>query len=185
MTGDVAPIFFTEGESPLGPVLAATTLKGICYIALDNDRSQMVNTLESKYQGAPLIEGGKQIQSLMDQIVDFISSPRIGFDPKLDTLGTPFQLRVWDALKSIGVGSTASYTQIASMIGSPRAIRAVAGACAANSIAIAIPCHRIVGKNGEISGYRWGISRKKELLAREQAGLSESFQNSHLRSKVP
>ncbi len=185
MTGDVAPIYFSEGESLLGPILAATTLKGICYIALDNHRNQMLNTLQSKFQGAPLIEGGSQIQGLMVQIVDFITSPRIGFDPKLDASGTPFQLRVWGALKSIGVGSIASYTQIASMIGSPKAIRAVASACAANSIAIAIPCHRIVCKNGEISGYRWGISRKKELLAREQAALRENFQNSHSRSKVP
>lgn len=101
-------------------------------------------------------------------MVGFVESPQLGLDLPLDVRGTAFQERVWQALREIPPGSTASYAQIAERIGAPRAVRAVAQACAANRIAVAIPCHRVVRRDGDISGYRWGVERKRELLRREE-----------------
>ena len=107
--------------------------------------------------------------SLIAKVVGFIEAPAIGLDLPLDVRGTAFQERVWQALREIPAGSTASYTDIAQRIGAPKAVRAVAQACGANSLAVAIPCHRVVRSDGNLSGYRWGVERKRQLLERESA----------------
>jgi AraC family transcriptional regulator of adaptative response/methylated-DNA-[protein]-cysteine methyltransferase len=114
-----------------------------------------------------LIGGNKAYEALVAQVIGFVEAPAIGLNLPLDVRGTVFQQRVWRALRQIPVGTTASYQEIARKIGSPRAVRAVAGACAANAIAVAIPCHRVVRSDGALSGYRWGIERKRTLIDRE------------------
>ena len=171
MSKAVTAICFAEGESALGPILVATTLAGICYIALDNNRGQMFHALKNGFPNATLTYGGERIKRELAPVINFIASPHPGFNQALDARGTPFQLYVWALLRKIPMGQTASYTQIANAMNSPQSVRAVAGACAANTIALSIPCHRIVCKNGQISGYRWGVERKVDLLEREQAAL--------------
>src|SRR6185437_8907422 len=106
-------------------------------------------------------------EALVARVVGFVEAPRIGLDLPLDVRGTAFQRRVWQALQEIPVGATVSYAEIAKRIGTPKAVRAVAGACAANNLAVAIPCHRVVRNDGALSGYAWGVERKRTLLARE------------------
>ena len=160
-------IRFAVGESSLGAILVAQSQHGICTILLGDDPDRLVRDLQDQFPKAELIGGDGDFEQLVAQVVGFIEAPGIGLNLPLDVQGTAFQQRVWQALCEIPPGKTASYTEIAERIGSPKAVRAVAQACAANHIAVAIPCHRVVRRDGDLSGYRWGVERKRELLRRE------------------
>ncbi|WP_432216754.1 bifunctional DNA-binding transcriptional regulator/O6-methylguanine-DNA methyltransferase Ada [Pseudomonas kribbensis] len=160
-------IRFAVGQCSLGAILVAQSDRGICAILLGDDPHQLVCDLQDQFRRANLIGADAEFEQLIAHVVGFIETPAIGLDLPLDVRGTAFQERVWQALREIPVGSTASYADIAQRIGSPKAVRAVAQACGANSLAVAIPCHRVVRSDGNLSGYRWGVERKRELLSRE------------------
>jgi AraC family transcriptional regulator of adaptative response/methylated-DNA-[protein]-cysteine methyltransferase len=153
----------------LGLVLAAATEAGICSIVLGATPEELISQLRRMFPKATITAGDEIFGEWVSQVVETIETPARGLDLPLDVRGTAFQQRVWQALREIPAGQTLSYSEVAARIGSPKSVRAVAHACAANPAAIAIPCHRVVGKNGSLSGYRWGIERKRALLEREQA----------------
>ncbi len=165
--GAQAAIRFAVGECSLGNILVAATDKGVCAILLGDDADVLVRDLQDRFPRAELIGGDGDFEYLVAHVVGWVEAPGLGLDLPLDVRGTVFQQRVWQALRAIPAGSTASYTEIAARIGAPKAVRAVARACAANAIAIAIPCHRVVCSDGTLSGYRWGVERKRALLKRE------------------
>ncbi len=168
--GKDAQIRFAIGECSLGSVLVATSAKGVCAILLGNDPDALVRELQDRFARAQLIGGDRKFEKLVAQVVGLIEAPGVGLDLPLDVRGTAFQQRVWQALRKIPAGSTVSYSDIAKRIRAPKAVRAVAQACASNSLAVAIPCHRVVRNDGALSGYRWGIERKRALLEREASG---------------
>ena len=161
---------FAVGQCSLGAVLVGATEKGICAITLGDDAEDLLRDLQARFPQATLIGGDAQFESTVANVVALVETPARGLDLPLDIRGTAFQRRVWEALRAIPSGTTAPYADIAELIGSPQAVRAVAGACASNNIAVAIPCHRVVRKSGALTdgGYRWGIARKQALLAREK-----------------
>ena len=167
MTTPAEILRFAVEESTLGSILIALSEKGICAILLGDESTALAVELQNRFPKAQLIAADEADQGLIAKVVAFVEKPTLQLSLNLDLRGTPFQQRVWLALRDILVGSTQSYTEIAKKIGRPTAVRAVAGACAANPLAVAIPCHRILRHNGELSGYRWGIERKRILLARE------------------
>ncbi len=167
--GNGTAIRFAVGECSLGAILVAATDKGVCAILLGDDPETLVRDLEDRFPKARLIGGDTQFEQLVANVVGFVEAPALGLDLPLDVRGTAFQQRVWQALREIPPGSTASYSEIAERIGAPKAVRAVAQACASNAIAVAIPCHRVVRNDGGLSGYRWGVERKRALLDREGA----------------
>jgi AraC family transcriptional regulator of adaptative response/methylated-DNA-[protein]-cysteine methyltransferase len=160
------------GTSSLDSVLVGVSDKGVCAILLGSDPGGVERELRDHFPSAQLVAEGEKLGQLVATVVDFVDAPALGLDLMLDVRGTAFQLRVWQALGEIPVGSTASYSDIARRIGLPEAALEVAEACAANAIAVAIPCHRVVRKNGALSGYRWGVRRKRALLQREAAVLA-------------
>ncbi len=160
-------IRFAIGESSLGSILVAQSSRGVCAILLGEDPDALARDLQDRFANANLIGGDSQFEQVVAKVVGLIEAPRIGLDLPLDIRGTAFQQQVWQALRKIPPGSTASYTEIARLIGAPKAVRAVAQACAANALAVAIPCHRVVRNDGGLSGYRWGVERKRALLERE------------------
>ncbi|AOE79492.1 6-O-methylguanine DNA methyltransferase [Pseudomonas lurida] len=162
-------ILFAVGQCSLGAILVAQSARGVCAILLGDDPDQLVRDLQDQFPKAELVGADQRFEQLVAQVVGLIEAPAVGLDLPLDLRGTAFQERVWQALRDIPPGSTASYAQIAERIGAPKSFRAVAQACGANSLAVAIPCHRVVRSNGELSGYRWGVERKQQLLAREKA----------------
>jgi AraC family transcriptional regulator of adaptative response/methylated-DNA-[protein]-cysteine methyltransferase len=168
--GENLVIRFAVGECSLGSILVAATAHGVCAISLGDDPDALVRELQDRFARATLVGDDKSFEELVARVVGFVEAPRIGWDLPLDVRGTAFQQRVWQALRRIPAGETASYSDIARRIGSPKAVRAVAQACAANAIAVAIPCHRIVKTGGGISGYRWGVERKSALLELERRG---------------
>ena len=167
--GANAVIRFAVAQSSLGAVLVAATDKGVCSILLGDDPEALVRDLQDRFPRAEIIGGDAKFEQLVAKVVAFDEAPAVGLDLPLDIRGTAFQQRVWEALRKVPAGSTVSYATMAKRIGSPKAIRAVAQACAANPIAVAIPCHRVVRTDGDLSGYRWGIERKRALLEREKA----------------
>jgi AraC family transcriptional regulator of adaptative response/methylated-DNA-[protein]-cysteine methyltransferase len=158
---------FAVGRSSLGAVLVAASDKGIAAILLGDDPQVLVRDLEDRFPKAELVGGDRDFENVVAKVIALIEAPGQDFDLPLDVRGTAFQHRVWQALREIPVGTTASYAEIAERIGMPKAVRAVAAACAANRLAVAIPCHRVVKNDGALSGYRWGVERKRELIARE------------------
>ncbi|MGO4330245.1 bifunctional DNA-binding transcriptional regulator/O6-methylguanine-DNA methyltransferase Ada [Cupriavidus sp. 2TAF22] len=160
-------IRFAVGECSLGSILVAQSERGVCAILLGDDPDALARELQDQFPKANLIGGDAGFEQLIAQVVGLIEAPSLGFDLPLDVRGTAFQERVWQALREIPPGSTASYAEIAARIGAPKAVRAVAQACGANHIAVAIPCHRVVRSDGQLSGYRWGVERKRSLLERE------------------
>lgn len=172
--GARAHIQFAVGQCSLGAILVARSERGLCAILLDDEPEVLVEDLQARFPNAVLIGGDKDFEQWVAQVTGFVEAPRLGLALPLDIRGTAFQQRVWQALTEIPPGTTASYTDIAQRVGSPKAVRAVAGACAANALAVAIPCHRIVRSDGGLSGYRWGVERKRQLLERERA-QSEVF----------
>jgi AraC family transcriptional regulator, regulatory protein of adaptative response / methylated-DNA-[protein]-cysteine methyltransferase len=166
--GAGAAIRFAVGRCWLGSILVATSAKGVCAILLGDDPDALVRELHDRFPRAQLIGGDRDFEQVVATVVGFIEAPARGLDLPLDVQGTAFQQRVWQALREIPAGVTATYAEIAARVGAPRAVRAVGGACAANTLAVAIPCHRVVRSDGALSGYRWGIRRKAELLRRER-----------------
>ena len=160
-------IRFAVGECSLGSLLVAATEQGVCAISLGDDPAALVRDLQGRFPMAQLTGDDQDFEHLMAKVTGFVEAPSLGLDLSLDVRGTPFQQRVWQALRNIPAGSTASYGEIAELIGAPKQAYAVGQACAANSIAVAIPCHRAVRKNGALAGYRWGMARKQALLERE------------------
>ena len=163
---------FAVGQCSLGAILVASSAKGVAAILLGDDPAGLVRDLEDRFPNARLVGGDAAYERLVAQVVGSVEEPGRGLDLPLDVRGTAFQQRVWMALREIPAGETATYSSIAARIGSPGAVRAVAGACAANALAVAIPCHRVVRHDGGPSGYRWGVERKRELIARESADLA-------------
>ncbi|KPC53874.1 bifunctional DNA-binding transcriptional regulator/O6-methylguanine-DNA methyltransferase Ada [Amantichitinum ursilacus] len=161
-------IRFGVGQCSLGAILVAATPLGVCSILLGEDPAALVADLQDRFARAELIGGDSQFEQWMAQVIGFVEAPQLGLDLPLDIRGTAFQQRVWQALREIPPGSTVSYTEIAARIASPKAVRAVAQACAANALAVAIPCHRVVRNDGALSGYRWGIARKQALIDLEK-----------------
>lgn len=151
----------------LGMVMVAATEQGVCSIALGDDAPALMTALHERFPHALVLEKDSALEQHLTSVLRFIETPAAGLALPLDIRGTAFQQRVWQALRDIPRGSTISYRQLAERIGAPRAIRAVASACAVNVLAMAIPCHRVVGSDGRLTGYRWGIARKQELLKRE------------------
>lgn len=165
--GAGAVIRFAVGQCALGAILVAQSRLGLCAILLGDDPDRLLRDLQDQFPRAELIGGDAGFERLVAQVVGFVEAPAIGLDLPLDVRGTAFQQRVWQALRDIPPGTTASYAEIATRIGAPKAARAVARACGANPLAVAIPCHRVVRRDGDVSGYRWGVARKRELLRRE------------------
>jgi AraC family transcriptional regulator of adaptative response/methylated-DNA-[protein]-cysteine methyltransferase len=165
--GPGVSIRFAVGECSLGAILVAVSDKGVCAILLGGDPDALARDLQDRFPHATLVGGDAGFEQWVARVVGFVEAPRLGLDLPLDVRGTAFQQRVWRALCEIPVGSTASYAEIATRLGMPTASRAVAQACAANPLAVAIPCHRVVRTDGQLSGYRWGVERKRALLARE------------------
>ena len=167
--GDGAAIRFAVGACSLGAILVAASETGVCAIRLGDDPNDLVRDLQDRLPKARLIGDDAGFGQLVARVVAFIEAPALGLDLPLDVRGTAFQHRVWQALRAIPAGTTATYAEIAERIGAAKAARAVAQACGANGLAVAIPCHRVVRSDGELSGYRWGVERKRALLDREAA----------------
>ena len=166
--GTGTTIRFAIGECSLGSILVASSEKGVCAISMGDNPDALARDLQDRFSKANLIGGDRDFEKTVAKVVGLIEAPRVGFDLPLDVRGTAFQQRVWQALREIPVGSTASYTEVAVRIGLPKAARAVAQACGANALAVAIPCHRVLRTDGDLSGYRWGVERKRVLLEREK-----------------
>ena len=162
-------IRFALGQSSLGPVLVAATERGICAIELGEDQEGLTERLRARFPNARLRHGDPAFAAWVDRVTALVETPRLGLDLPLDVQGTAFQRRVWQALRDIPAGTTASYAEVAALIDQPGSARAVAGACAANPLAVAIPCHRVRRGDGQLGGYRWGVERKRALLDREVA----------------
>lgn len=160
-------IRFDIGNFSLGLVLVAQSSRGICAVLLGDDGDDLRQDLTSSFPGAKLIADRPGLESLTAKVIAYVESPASGLEVPLDMRGSEFQKRVWQALRQIPVASTASYTDIANRIGMPNSARAVAQACAANALAVVVPCHRVVRSDGKLSGYRWGVRRKRTLLERE------------------
>lgn len=160
-------IRFAIGECSLGSILIAASDRGVCAILIGDDPNELARDLQDRFRRAHLIGGDAGFEQLVAQVVGFVEAPSRGLDLPLDVRGTAFQQRVWQALRDVPAGKTVSYATIADRIGAPKAFRAVGSAIAANPIAVAIPCHRVIRHDGGLSGYRWGVERKRALLERE------------------
>ena len=167
--GERQAIRFAIAQCSLGALLVAQGARGLCAILLGDDPGELLRDLQDRFPRATLTGGDVDFDAVVAQVVGFVEAPALGLDLPLDIRGTAFQQRVWNALRDIPAGSTASYAEIAARIGAPKSVRAVAQACAANALAVAVPCHRVVKSDGALSGYRWGIERKRALLEREGA----------------
>ena len=171
-----AEIRFAVGQCSLGCILVAMSASGVCAISLGDDPDALARDLQDRFPRANLIGGDPEFEAVVARVVGFVEAPGLGLDLPLDVRGTAFQQRVWQVLREVPAGSTVSYTELARRIGAPRSARAVAQACAANALAVAIPCHRVVRTDGRLSGYRWGVERKRALLQREGSARASSIQ---------
>jgi AraC family transcriptional regulator of adaptative response/methylated-DNA-[protein]-cysteine methyltransferase len=162
-----AQIHFATARCSLGFLLAATTRKGVCAILLGDDPAALARQLQDTFPSATLVVEDTRLDGILASVIRFVESPGISLDLPLDVRGTAFQQRVWQAIQEIPAGSTLSYTDLSQRIGAPSSARAVARACGANPLAVAVPCHRVVARDGALAGYRWGLERKRELLDRE------------------
>ncbi|MCX7070087.1 MAG: bifunctional DNA-binding transcriptional regulator/O6-methylguanine-DNA methyltransferase Ada [Gammaproteobacteria bacterium] len=165
--GTNTEIRFAIGQCSLGAILVAASPRGICAILLGDDPDALARDLQDRFPKASLIGADAAFEATVARVVGLVEAPRLGHDLPLDVRGTAFQQRVWQALREIPAGQTASYAEVAQRIGAPTSMRAVAQACGANALAVAIPCHRVVRSDGALSGYRWGVERKRSLLDRE------------------
>ncbi len=172
--GDGQTIQFAVVECYLGWVAVAATGRGICMIEFGDTPEGLWEQLASRFPNADLREDDPAFSQLVGQVVAYVETPSNGLDLPLDIEGTAFQQKVWDALRRVPAGTTATYAEIAQRLGKPTAARAVASACAANKLAVAIPCHRVVRSDGDVSGYRWGSERKRELLKREATATPDT-----------
>ena len=158
---------YATGECPLGQVLVARSIKGVCAILLGADPDELEADLAARFPQATLIANEPVVHDDLAKVIHFVDRPAEGLRLTLDMRGTPLQRLVWEKLRAIPVGRTVTYMELARWIGYPDSARVVAGACAANPIALAIPCHRVVRTDGDLAGYRWGIERKRELIRKE------------------
>ncbi|MGH7094315.1 MAG: methylated-DNA--[protein]-cysteine S-methyltransferase, partial [Stellaceae bacterium] len=165
-------IRYTIVATPLGHALVAATERGICMTALGDDRAALESELRRRFPVAMIGPADTQLAEWAERIVRFVTAPDAQPDLPLDIRGTAFQAQVWRALQKIPPGRTMSYGEVAAVLGQKRAVRAVAAACAANKLALLVPCHRVVGKDGALTGYRWGVERKRALLERERAAAT-------------
>ena len=163
----VDTVSYATDESALGRVLVARSVSGVCAILIGADDNELVTDLAARFPEAELVADEAVVHDDLARVTRFVDKPTEGLDLPLDLRGTPFQRRVWEALRAIPVGTTVTYSELANSIGAPNAVRAVAGACAANPIALAVPCHRVVGSDGDLTGYYWGVERKRELIKKE------------------
>jgi AraC family transcriptional regulator of adaptative response/methylated-DNA-[protein]-cysteine methyltransferase len=178
-------IRFAVGQTSLGAILVASSKKGVASILLGDNPDELVRNLQDRFPKAHLVGGDHGYEALIARVGGFVETPGIGLNLPLDVRGTAFQQRVWQALQEIPAGQTVSYAEVARRIGSPKAVRAVAAACAANNLAVAIPCHRVVRTDGSLSGYAWGVERKRVLLDREaQHGRTQELFNSRAKTGV-
>ena len=162
-------IRFAIGECSLGSILVAASERGVCAILIGDDPDALARDLQDRFPRAYLIGGDSQFEQVVARVVGFVEAPALGLDLPLDVRGTAFQQRVWQALREIPAGRTVSYSQVATRIGAPKAVRAVGAAVGANPLAVAIPCHRVIRHDGSLCGYRWGVERKRALIEREAA----------------
>ena len=162
-------IRFATGRCPLGAIVIAASEKGLCAVLLGDNPSALLTNLRNRFPHAHIAEGAEETQTMLSDVVRMMETPARALDLPLDARGTPFQHLVWEALREVPAGATVSYGAIAKRIGRPKEAKDVAEACAANPLAVVIPCHRVVKADGSISGYRWGVKRKRALLAREAA----------------
>ena len=165
--GDSNPLHYVVGHSSLGHILVASSSRGVCAILLGDDVTSLESELRTRFPVSELINDPAGLEQVLAEVIRCAETPTADPDVPIDARGTDFQLSVWQLLRDIPAGRTASYSDIARRLGRPESVRAVARACAANPLALIIPCHRVVRKNGGLSGYRWGIQRKRELLERE------------------
>ena len=163
----VDTISYATSESALGRVLVARSVSGVCAILIGADDNELVTDLAARFPEAKLVVDEGVVQDDLAKVTRFVDKPTEGLDLPLDLRGTPFQRRVWQALRTIPVGTTVTYSELANSIGAPNAVRAVAGACAANPVALAVPCHRVVGSDGDLTGYYWSVERKRVLIKKE------------------
>ena len=163
-------IGFAIGTCSLGCILVAVNTSGVCWLAMGDSAAQLLVELQLRFPKAALVTDKPLLMAILAKVLAVVDCPTAPFDLPLAGAGTDFQKKVWQCLQTIPVGATRSYSDVAAQIGMPKAVRAVAGACAANPLAVLVPCHRVVGRDGSLSGYRWGVERKRQLLARE-AGL--------------
>jgi AraC family transcriptional regulator of adaptative response/methylated-DNA-[protein]-cysteine methyltransferase len=166
--GPGTEVRFAVGQCSLGAILVATTGRGVCAIELGDDADGLVRAFQDRFHRAELVGDDGPFAALVAEVVGLVERPDRPCALPLDVQGTAFQERVWRALQAIPAGTTLTYAELAAAVGSPAAVRAVAGACAANKLAVAIPCHRVVRTDGSLSGYRWGVERKRALLDRER-----------------
>lgn len=157
-------------DSALGPLMVGATGKGVCFIGFGEDEAGLRGDVMHRFPKADIVDAPDDLADTIRAVVAFVAEPRAALDLPLDLRGTAFQKRVWEALRAIPLGETRTYSGLAAAIGEPRATRAVARACAQNKVSLAVPCHRVVGKDGDLTGYRWGVERKRALLAGEKAG---------------
>lgn len=162
-------IRFAVGECSLGSILVAATARGVCAVLLGDDPNALMRDLERRFPRATLLGADPDFERVVAQVVGFVEDPGKELALPLDIRGTAFQARVWKALRAVPAGGAVTYTELAARIGAPGAVRAVASACAANPVAVAIPCHRVIRRDGTLAGYRWGVERKRALLARERS----------------
>jgi len=160
-------IRFAIGQCSLGSILVASSEKGVCAILLGDDPEILARDFQDRFPKANLVGGDPEYEKLVAKVVGFIETPKLGLGLPLDVRGTAFQRRVWEELQRTPAGKTTSYSQVAKRIGLPKSVRAVAQACGANPLAVAIPCHRVRRRDGNLAGYRWGVDRKRALLKRE------------------
>jgi AraC family transcriptional regulator of adaptative response/methylated-DNA-[protein]-cysteine methyltransferase len=158
-------------------VLVAASGKGVCAISLGDNPAALLRDFQDQFPKAQVIGRDEDFECLVARVIDFIEAPTAGLDLPLEIRGTAFQEKVWRALSEIPAGSTVSYSDLASRIGTPKAVRAIATACASNRIAVAIPCHRVVRRDGDLSGYRWGVERKRALLQREASARKSNVRS--------
>jgi AraC family transcriptional regulator, regulatory protein of adaptative response / methylated-DNA-[protein]-cysteine methyltransferase len=166
--GSGARIHYAIHETRLGWLLVAVTAAGVCAIEFGDSQPQLEASLHTRFPQAEIIPGGSEFDGWVQRILAFLDRPSQALDLPVDVRGTAFQHQVWQALRQIPLGETISYTELARRVGRPKAVRAVARACAVNQVAVVIPCHRVVGASGSLTGYRWGIERKRWLIERER-----------------
>jgi AraC family transcriptional regulator of adaptative response/methylated-DNA-[protein]-cysteine methyltransferase len=183
--GAATRIRFAVGQCSLGAILVGATERGVCAIFLGDDPDELLRGLQDRFPRAELVGGDAAFETLVARVVGFVEAPAVGLDLPLDVRGTAFQQRVWRALRAIPPGTTRSYAEVARRLGAPRSVRAVARAIAGNPIAVAIPCHRVVASDGALTGYRWGIDRKRALLDREARPPSVSRRRLRRRDVQP
>jgi AraC family transcriptional regulator of adaptative response/methylated-DNA-[protein]-cysteine methyltransferase len=156
-------------DCPFGRLLVGATERGVCFIGFAEPDEALLGDLRQRFPRAHIVAGDAALAGVVGTVLDFLREPKQALDLPLDLRGTAFQQRVWRTLCRIPPGETRSYAEVASMMGAPQAVRAVARSCARNPVSLAVPCHRVIGSGGDLTGYRWGVPRKRALLAKERA----------------